>query len=286
MLTPPQRRYPSPTRKTKLKSLWELAHDRVRAIRGAAVLGTATSNLSKVAAQQPGSADCKSRSATVTGAREAAAEQEDGCSRGDAETLQQAGSVQYQPTAAGPLATNSPSKAAGQQPGSAACKGNSAAVTGAPQAAAEQEEGCSSGDAETLQQAGPGPDLARGSAAGPKLEYIARGSKNVVISLPSSMPTPSANGTSMDDGTDDDISVGTYSNRGSPAAGASMQPPAASLAPAIKAAAAARSGDSGDIVIALGDADQPNSAAQSGTSVLEEQGSLEVQRCTSCAQLH
>ncbi len=279
MLTSPQRQYPSPARKTKSKSLWELAHQRIRTIRGVSVLGTATTGgPSKDAMHQPGTADCKGGSAAVKGAHEAAAEQVEGCSRGIAETLQQAGLGPYhdQPAAAGPFATASSSKAAAQQPGAADCQGRYAAVTGAPEAAAEQGEGCSRGHADALQQAAPGPDLARASAAGPQLEKSARGGNNVVISLTSSTHASEA---SEDDGTDDDISVGTYSNRGSPAAGASMQPPAASSAPAAKAATAARSGDSGDSVIAVGGPDEPGSAGHSGASLPQEQGSPEVRRC-------
>ena len=79
MLTSPQRDNLSPMRKTKSISLWDFAQERMRAIRGVAMLSKATTGgPSKDAAQQHGTAACSRRKAPVTGAPEAAAELEQG----------------------------------------------------------------------------------------------------------------------------------------------------------------------------------------------------------------
>lgn len=204
----------------------------------------------------------------------------------------------------GKATTGSPSKGDPQQPSTADSKLRDTAVAGAPEASNQLEGGCSKGVTIICQQGGSGPDLDWASAAELQLDKTDTGGNDDVISLSSSVSAQYVSVTLENDGDDDEASMGSYGRKGDPVAGASMQPPAASSVPAVKAMMVSSSGDTGDIVLDLdhcedthvpGGQSAPNGrampsaqasdAAEPNNSVPKEQGSSQVQCCASHAEL-
>ena len=182
-----------------------------------------------------------------------------------------------------------------QQPRTAGRKRGNSAVTSAADTADQQREGSSRDCIGASQQADPGSETGRPSAAAPQQANTC--SRNDVISLMSSVESSSAEELSGDDEDDDEVTMMSHSNGGSPAVGASGQPPAASSAPAVKH----------ELVSALGDADitldssddedaprghspaagraassaQPSSAARASSGLSSEKAAPQVPGCAS-----
>ena len=203
----------------------------------------------------------------------------------------------------GKAATGSRSKGAPHQLSAAHCSIGVTAVTSARKAVAHIGEGCSRGRPDTSQQATPGSELDRPSAAG--TQQASAGGGDEVISLMSSVQLTCVE-ESLGDGEegDDEVTMIWRSSRGSPAAGASAQPPASSSAPAVEPELVPDSGDGGvsdGELEGSGDEDaprgqspaagragsltQPSSAATGSKCLLKEQGSLQVRGCSSHTEL-
>ena len=182
----------------------------------------------------------------------------------------------------GQATTGGPSKVDPQEPSTADYRARDTAVAGAPEAANQLEEGCSSGVNITCHQGGSRPDPAMVSAAELQLDKTAPGGDGDVISVTSSVPALHVKETLENDGDDEVISIGSYGRRG---------PPAASLVPAVKAMMVSKSGDIGDIVIDLEDSEDAHvpggqsapagraaSSAQASSKAKPVKGAAEAQR--------
>ena len=177
-------------------------------------------------------------------------------------------------------------------------------MTSAPESAAQLMGRSSRGDAETSQQACPGPDLDRPPAAGPQREESSPAGDSDVISLMSSTQPIHADKLFSDDEDDGEASMGSHGRKGSPAVGASVQPPAARAAPAVNAVVVSVSANNEDIVIDLENSEsehapggpsapagraaspaQASSAAQASSYLPNKPGSPQVQNCASYTAL-
>ncbi len=191
----------------------------------------------------------------------------------------------------------SQSRSVSQQLSPAHRKQGSSAVTSAPEAAAQRVKGSSRGRPVAYQLASPGRDCDRPSAAGP--QQANTGNRNDVISLMSSVETTRAEELSGDDESDDEVTMMSHSLGGTPAAGASTQPIAASSAPAVKHELVSDSGDA-DITLESSDDEaapsgqlpaagravsstQPSSAVRASSSMPSKGKPLQVpDRCITC----